>query len=75
MMVKMGIVKMMVMMKMVVRLFFLKINSTKCFCHNDLGPQGDNEKGVGFGGGSGSSLKVVLHWLFLILKPMQNLGY
>ena len=47
MMVKMGIVKMMVMMKMVVRLFFLKINSTNCFCHNDLGPQGDNEKGVG----------------------------
>ena len=49
MMVKMGIVKMMVMMKMVVRLFFLKINSTNCFCHNDLGPQGDNEKGVGRG--------------------------
>ena len=51
MMVKMGIVKMMVMMKMVVRLFFLKINSTNCFCHNDLGPQGDNEKGVVGGGG------------------------
>ena len=51
MMVKMGIVKMMVMMKMVVRLFFLKINSTNCFCHNDLGPQGDHEKGVEWGGG------------------------
>ena len=54
MMVKMGIVKMMVMMKMVVRLFFLKINSTNCFCHNDLGPQGDNEKGV-VGGGGGAN--------------------
>ena len=55
MMVKMGIVKMMVMMKMVVRLFFLKINSTNCFCHNDLGPQGDNEKGVVGGGGMGGA--------------------
>ena len=28
-------------------LFFLKINSANCFCHNDLGPQGDMKRGWG----------------------------